>query len=52
MVRGKPNPDGWFPDRSGDHGKPSHSDNAKSEGWQILGKITKRILGIKPKGRK
>jgi len=50
MTRGKPDPKGWFPER-GNHGKPSRSDNAKADGFQILGKITKKILGIKPKGR-
>lgn len=51
MTRGEPDPGGWFPDRNASKGKPSKSDNAKADGWQILGKITKKILGIKPKGR-
>jgi len=50
MTRGKPSPDGWFPDRNATS-KPPRAGNVKPDGWQILGKITKKILGIKKKGR-
>jgi len=51
MSKGTPSPDGWFPDRNPEKSKPSRDDNAKADGWQILGKITKKILGIKKKNR-
>lgn len=44
--RGKPHKDGWHSPRDT---KPLSfpKTGGKSDGWQVFGKITKKILGIK-----